>query len=147
MTKEITADELGGMMDAAAEFHAKSGYPGVFDAGVFMARWSALMESGVGHVFALQVNGETVEAIGLIVYPDTLSNELCGVVGFWFVGRKTNLGPLLYGDVEAWARDSGISRLMVGILPTYSFEPMHRFLKRMGYSVKEIHMQKELTDV
>lgn len=147
MTKEITADELAGMMDAAEEFHAKSGYPGKFDQTSFLKRWSALLGSGAGHVFAMQVDGETVEAIGLIVYPDTLSGELCGVVGFWFVGRRTNLGGLLYADVEGWARESGIARLVVGILPTYSFEPMHRFLKRIGYTVKEIHMQKELPDV
>src|SRR5437868_14023861 len=127
MIREITLNDA----EAAAKLSAELGYPVSTDA--MQTRIKALHRLTDRAVYVACESGAVVGWIDVGIVSH-LQSEACGEIGGLVVSselRRRGIGRQLIATAEQWARDRGITSMLVR--SRISREAAHRFYYREGY--------------
>lgn len=148
---ELTASNLNLTFPIGHAFSAEAGRKPFRDEG-FSQMWQALLESGVGKVYALVEYGTTeqefraVAVLGATFLPDPFSGELTAAEHFWYVipeHRKSGIGLQLLDKFEADAKAKGCEQIVM-VHFMHMGAGLQKLYEARGYKALEQTYKKEL---
>lgn len=89
--------------------------------------------------------GKIIGAMGVLMVNDANDGALMAVEMVWHVlpEHRGCIGLRLYQNLEAWAIENGIQRLIMGE-PAGSDQPFGPFLQRNGFELSQTVYKKDL---
>lgn len=144
--KELTVQDLPAYAQLGPLFYKEGGLPGEFKQGVFVTKWTTLIENGLGFILGLEENGEALGALGAVVFPDINNDDLTVSEAFWFVHPdKRGAGVRLLQAFEDKARKLSAKKLIMCHLLALHPEKLSELYQRRGFTPVEVHYLKTLT--
>lgn len=138
MIQSLQPNELESIARLGPQFWKEGNLPGRFIPEVFVRRWSQLISTGLGRIFAFFENGVPVGVIGLIISNDINDDARTAQEAFWFVEEShRKVGLKLFYHAEKYARNSGCQRMAMIHLVNLQPDKLGAFYERMGYRVVE----------
>ena len=145
MVRELKISELGKLNGVAERFFESSEFLDNFDIEIFKNSWTALLDSGVGVIFALIRDEEIHGVIGGVKYPDLNSGVLCATEFFWFVDKAhRGRGLTLLKRFEMWAGEHGCKKIFMVHMADLMPDAVKKIYARKGYKKMETHYVKEV---
>ena len=145
MIKELTVQDLPAYSQLGPLFYKEGGLPGEFKEDVFVAKWTTLIENGLGFMLGLEENGHPDGALGAIVYRDINNDDLTVSEAFWFTHpEKRGAGIRLLKAFEDKARSLSAKKIIMCHLLALQPEKLSELYQRRGYTPTEVHYLKTL---
>ena len=116
-----------------------------FDREWWIPFWENLIDAGLGQIFVEEVDGEVVQAMGVMLSP-YLDEKLELREAFWIVDEESvGDGRELLRAVEAWGRENGAVRFYITRLEAAPRpEALDRFYRMAGFEPVERVFYKEI---
>ena len=141
---QATRDMIPQILECAIEYtndipHIK------LDGEHFIRTVESLFDGGVGVIFLAVEDGRVIGGIGGIKYPNLLTGVVTLSEIFWYVKKgERGCGVRLYKQFERYARENGCGNIMMAYLTCSMPEELKQFYIREGYTLTEMHFEKEL---
>ncbi len=146
MIRLLTVQELPMAAQLGPQFYAEGKLPGKFVPEVFAAKWTELMELGMGFILGLFDGPKLAGVFGAVVAGDVNDGEMTANEMFWFVRPESRgRGLSLMSAYEAEARKRGAKRCSMIHLLELQPEKLADLYERRGYRAVETAYHKELT--
>ena len=127
------------------EFYEEGNIPTKFVPEVFIRNWTKFLENELGVIYTLHSEGNVVGAIGGVRFNDVNSDELIATEFFWFVKQGyRGYGMQLLQKFEDWAKEHGVTKIIMVHLHDLMPDKLRRIYKRYGYKEVETHYIKEV---
>lgn len=127
-------------------FFEEARLPGKFHVEHWVKQWALLIRAKMGFMWLLTHDSKPVGGIGALVYPDLCNGDLVLQEAFWYVApehRGGTAGIRLLKEVESFAKEAGIARMMMGrVHASDSENRVDRVLVLMGYEPFETNYVK-----
>jgi GNAT superfamily N-acetyltransferase len=117
----------------------------IVDVAICIKNYTSFIESGLGCMFALKIDGKVVGGIAGVAYPDIHSGIMVAVETFWFVDKEyRGHGIKLLGVFEEWAKDQECEKVALIHLSDSFPDVLEKIYARRGYCLVEKHYVKEI---
>jgi len=140
-------DEVEKFAQLGKWFFERLGLPGKFNIEVFCQTWKRLIETNTGYVIGrFDWDGNPVEALGAIEYPDVFygTKTACNMFWFFLEEPKGLEAGMLYRDLEILCKERDVKVLFIGVLCNERLSKVGGFLLKSGYQLTEMQYRKEL---
>ncbi len=124
---------------------------GGFDQDSFIKTLISVMNGLHGHpgaVFALEVDGKVIGAVGMISAPLWFNYSILQVQElFWWVDpehRASRDSFRLFKRVEQWAEDIGAQEIVIASTAKLNPERLERFYLKLGYERRDNYFWKKV---
>lgn len=146
LIKLLTVEQLPAASAMGALFMKEGKVPENFNADVFVANWTALINNGMGFIFGLFNGEEIVGALGSIIVGDINHGKLVANEAFWFVHPDhRGQGIRLLKAYEDEAKKRGAVFCTMVHLLNLQPEKLGKLYRNRGYHPIETSYLKELT--
>jgi GNAT superfamily N-acetyltransferase len=110
-----------------------------------ISSWERLLDLGIGVIYLAEENGEVIGGIGGVRHAELFTGNMTAVEMFWYMKEgKRGTGIKLFKMFEQWAKDNQCARVAMIYLPFSMPEKLDRFYTKNGYTLLEMHYEKEL---
>lgn len=145
MVRVLTIEDLPAMAAMGPDFYRESGLPGSFIPEVFISKWTAFINMGVGFILGLFRDGKLSGGFGAIVSDDFNDGAIVANECFWFVSPEARgRGFELLLAYEEEARKRGAVRCSMIHLNSLQPNRLGELYERRGYRAIETAYMKEL---
>lgn len=141
--------QLTGFVDELGKgFFAEAKLPGKFHVEHWLKQWGLLIRAKLGFMWLLTHLSKPVGGLGVILSPDLCDGELVLQQSFWYVApehRGNAINVRLLKEVEAFAKEAGVSRIITG--RNLASDPqmrLHMLLESFGYRALETNYCKTI---
>ncbi len=146
MVRALTVEELPKAAAMGSLFMQEGAMPGRFISDVFVARWTTLLNMGIGFMLGLFSEDKLSGVFGAIVSEDLNDGDLVANEMFWFVRpEERGRGFSLLLAYEEEAKKRGAKRCSMVHLLSLQPERLSEIYKKRGYRPIETSYFKELT--
>lgn len=145
MIRLLTVQELPMAAQMGPKFYAEGKLPGSFVPEVFAAKWTELIELGLGFIIGLFEGSKLNGCFGAIVVGDPNDGVLAANEMFWFVEPESRgRGLSLMSAYEEEAKKRGAKRCSMIHLLNLQPEKLAHLYERRGYRAVETAYHKDL---
>lgn len=145
MVTYATLSDLPKLVEIAKSFFAEAGLPAKLVPAVWVQKWAALINAGVGFILKKEVNGEPVGALGFVATEDLNDGELTANEAFWFIlPQYRGRGFELLMKYEEEAKAMGCARCNMIHLSDLQPERLGELYVKRGYKKTETSYFKKL---
>jgi GNAT superfamily N-acetyltransferase len=145
MIRELTVEELPLIYRLGKMFYEEGKLPGKFDNDVFLKTWTKFLQSGIGRIFGAFQGEEFVGALACMTTPDMYDGQKVAIETFWYVFPEfRGQGVRLMKHYENWAKNNGVSRVLMGAIAGLHDEELGSFYERCGYRRLETTYSKTI---
>lgn len=146
--EKLTLENLKDVCGIGCDFAREVNQPGGFHYAAFREHWGPVLSSGVGELFVIRNNEQTVVALlGCAFVPDCFSGWPIACEQFWYVvpeHRSTGIASLLFNAFEAESRARGCKRIVMAHLANEQTERLEALYTKRGYRLAEKTFAKEI---
>jgi len=129
---------------------AEAADAGPYDAQSLISFVIKLLDSNVGQVFVMEVDGKVRGAVGLYASKCFYHSGITRVQElFWWVEpeyRDTKDSIRLFNKIEEWSKEKGAYSVMVSSTANLNPEQLERFYNKRGFRKVDINFVKEINN-
>ncbi len=148
MIRELSILELEAAAKLGLEFWAEGALPGKLVPKVWIKNWTAFIRSEIGKIWGLYgAEGKLLGCLGALFTEDINDGELVATESFWFVtGEQRGQGIKLLLSFLTYARQRGVSRVIMMHLFNKNAEQVAKLYTRIGFKPVETHFVMSLNE-
>jgi hypothetical protein len=95
-------------------------------------------------MFLYRKDGEIVGVLGGVIVPQSFSPDMAAYELVWFVNpNELKACNALIKAFEEWGAQNNVKKFILTRFHGFKDDPMHKYLNRIGYEVKEHSYSKE----